>query len=57
MNEIIIEDKRCPLCNGQLTLIKGKYGIFIGCSNYPNCTYTERIKENADNSGNRSKKR
>jgi len=57
LNEIIIEDKRCPLCNGQLTLIKGKYGIFIGCSNYPNCTYTERIKENADNSGNRSKKR
>ncbi|MCM8784689.1 MAG: type I DNA topoisomerase [Candidatus Omnitrophica bacterium] len=57
LNKIIIGDKKCPLCNGELTIIKGKYGIFIGCSNYPNCKYKERIRENVNNSSNRSKKR
>ncbi|MFN4226838.1 MAG: type I DNA topoisomerase [Candidatus Ratteibacteria bacterium] len=57
LNKIIIGDKKCPICNGELTIIKGKYGIFIGCSNYPNCNYNERLKENVNNSSNRSKKR
>ncbi|MCM8832922.1 MAG: DNA topoisomerase, partial [Candidatus Omnitrophica bacterium] len=56
LNKIIIGDKKCPLCNKELTIIKGKYGVFIGCSNYPNCKYNERIKENVNNSSNRSKK-
>lgn len=30
----------CPRCGGQLILRKGKYGDFIGCSNYPKCRYT-----------------
>ena len=57
LNEIIIEDKKCPKCDGKLTIRKGRYGVFIGCSNYPNCKYIERIKENVDNSSNRFKKR
>lgn len=32
---------RCPKCNGNLRTIKGKYGDFLGCSNYPNCKYTK----------------
>ncbi len=31
---------RCPRCGGTLTLRKGKYGKFYGCSNYPQCKYT-----------------
>ncbi|WP_198005450.1 topoisomerase DNA-binding C4 zinc finger domain-containing protein, partial [Hydrogenivirga sp. 128-5-R1-1] len=27
-------------CGGSLRLIKGKYGKFYGCSNYPRCRYT-----------------
>jgi len=57
LNEIIIEDKKCPKCGGKLTIRKGRYGVFIGCSNYPNCNYIERIKENVNNSSNRFKKR
>lgn len=35
----------CPLCNdGRLKTRKGKYGAFIGCSNFPNCRYTENIQ-------------
>jgi len=35
------EARLCPLCNkGQLSLKLGKFGAFIGCSNYPECKYT-----------------
>ena len=31
----------CPSCGaGQLSLKLGKFGAFIGCSNYPECKYT-----------------
>ena len=35
--------ERCPECGGHLKKKKGKYGYFIGCSNYPNCNYTRKI--------------
>ena len=33
----------CPKCGGQLIPKKGKYGAFIGCSNYPECRYTMKV--------------
>ncbi|MEL6318716.1 MAG: topoisomerase C-terminal repeat-containing protein, partial [Pseudomonadota bacterium] len=34
----------CPLCDvGQLSLKPGRYGAFIGCSNYPDCRYTRQL--------------
>ena len=33
----------CPRCNGLLVERKGKYGKFIGCSNYPDCKFTHSI--------------
>jgi rubrerythrin len=30
----------CPKCGNTLIERKGKYGDFIGCSNYPKCRYT-----------------
>ena len=33
--------RACPSCSkGQLSLKLGKFGAFIGCSNYPECRYT-----------------
>lgn len=32
----------CPKCGGRLVTRKGKYGKFVGCSNYPKCRYTNR---------------
>jgi len=32
----------CPKCNGNLILKQGKYGSFIGCSNYPKCKYIKK---------------
>lgn len=34
----------CPNCgNGQLSLKLGKFGAFVGCSNYPECRYTRPL--------------
>lgn len=35
----------CPKCGNRLKLKNGKYGEFIGCSNYPYCKYTRHIKK------------
>ena len=38
------EPRQCQVCgNGQLSLKLGKFGAFIGCSNYPECKYTRQI--------------
>ena len=33
---------KCPKCGGNLIERNGKYGEFIGCSNYPKCKYTQK---------------
>ncbi|HEY7610557.1 MAG TPA: type I DNA topoisomerase [Alphaproteobacteria bacterium] len=38
------DPRKCPACgNGRLGLKVGKFGGFIGCSNYPDCTYTRQL--------------
>ena len=34
----------CPECGGTLREKNGQFGKFIGCSNYPRCRYTRRVK-------------
>ena len=39
------DPRSCPKCKeGQLSLKTGKFGAFIGCSNYPDCDYTRHMK-------------
>ncbi|OQX00604.1 hypothetical protein BWK69_01085, partial [Candidatus Parcubacteria bacterium A4] len=33
----------CPKCGGALAERSGKFGKFLGCSNYPKCQYTKNI--------------
>jgi DNA topoisomerase-1 len=34
----------CPTCGtGNLSLKLGKYGAFVGCSNYPDCSFTRQL--------------
>jgi DNA topoisomerase-1 len=36
--------RTCPTCGtGQLSLKLGKFGSFIGCSNYPECKFTRQL--------------
>ncbi len=38
------DPRLCPACNkGQLSLKLGKFGAFIGCSNYPDCRFTRPL--------------
>jgi DNA topoisomerase-1 len=38
------DPRRCPVCEaGRLSLKLGRFGAFIGCSNYPNCRYTRAL--------------
>jgi DNA topoisomerase I len=44
------DPRTCPSCgDGKLSLKLGKYGAFIGCSNYPECRYTRQLAVAADN--------
>ena len=45
------DPRKCPACEeGRLSLKVGRYGAFIGCSNYPDCKYTRALV--VDNGGN-----
>jgi DNA topoisomerase-1 len=38
------DPRKCPSCEtGRLSLKLGKFGGFIGCSNYPECRYTRQL--------------
>lgn len=37
-----INNMICPKCGGNLIRKNGKYGSFIGCSNFPRCKYTKK---------------
>ncbi|HXA26884.1 MAG TPA: type I DNA topoisomerase [Acetobacteraceae bacterium] len=47
------DPRACQACgNGRLGLKLGRYGSFIGCSNYPACQYTRRLAiETGDDQG------
>jgi DNA topoisomerase-1 len=47
------DPRQCSACgNGRLGLKLGRYGSFIGCSNYPACQYTRKLAvENGEDNG------
>ncbi|MFQ5764116.1 MAG: type I DNA topoisomerase [Rhodospirillales bacterium] len=39
------DPRKCPSCaDGRLNLKLGKFGAFIGCSNYPDCRFTRPLE-------------
>ena len=46
------DPRACPSCGiGRLSLKVGKFGAFIGCSNYPDCRFTRQL---ADTNGEKA---
>lgn len=39
----MIESRICPQCHSALVERKGKFGSFLGCSNYPKCKFTHNL--------------
>ncbi|MCF6767900.1 type I DNA topoisomerase [Thiotrichales bacterium 19S11-10] len=44
----VITDRKCPKCDHDLLIKQGRYGKFIGCSNYPNCKHMEPLEKPKD---------
>ena len=43
------DPRACPSCGaGKLSLKLGKFGAFIGCSNYPECRFTRQLVASGD---------
>jgi DNA topoisomerase-1 len=47
----------CPMCGQPLTQRKGKNGVFLGCSGYPDCRYTRPVDAVKSRSRSSSKRR
>jgi len=43
------DPRKCPNCgDGKLSLKLGRFGAFVGCSNYPECRYTRQLGQKAE---------
>jgi hypothetical protein len=40
----IVNSPECPQCGGNLGVREGPYGNFYGCSNYPKCRFTAKMR-------------
>ncbi|MFZ9035338.1 MAG: type I DNA topoisomerase [Francisellaceae bacterium] len=44
----VVEGRKCPQCDYDLHIKQGRYGKFIGCSNYPKCRHMEPLEKPKD---------
>jgi DNA topoisomerase-1 len=44
VEKIPTTDATCPLCGRPLVARKGRYGMFFGCSGYPECKYIQKSR-------------
>ncbi|MFH0960881.1 MAG: type I DNA topoisomerase [Pseudomonadota bacterium] len=35
--------EHCPLCGNPILIRAGRYGLFLGCSSYPECSFTQKL--------------
>lgn len=41
-------DEKCPMCGKPLSIRLGRHNRFIGCTGYPDCSYTRSMDEDKD---------
>jgi len=50
------DPRACPQCgDGRLSLKLGRFGAFIGCSNYPDCNFTRQMTPGSEGAVNGTK--
>ena len=47
----------CPDCDGWMETRMGQYGRFLGCSNWPDCSYTRNLRYAQEGHENRRRRR
>ena len=40
-----LQDEECPECGSHLAVRWNRYGRFVGCTSYPDCTYTRSLDD------------
>lgn len=51
-NEDGVDPRKCRACEtGSLSIKLGKFGAFVGCSNYPECKFTRALGDAGDGNG------
>lgn len=45
VTQVKCDESVCPECGGKMIKKIGRYGTFVGCSNYPQCRYTQKNKK------------
>ncbi len=47
MEKVVVAPEKtgetCPQCGGDLVIKEGRFGKFVGCANYPQCTFTRPL--------------
>jgi DNA topoisomerase-1 len=43
--KVLAKNQKCPKCNSKMEIKKGRFGVFLGCSNYPECKYLIPVPE------------
>jgi DNA topoisomerase-1 len=43
-------DEKCPECGNPLSIRLGRNGRFVGCTHYPDCSYTRNLNEDSADS-------
>jgi len=58
MSESKYENVKCPKCDGEMVSRTGKFGVFWGCKDYPNCkgTRDSQGRSKADRAAERESK-
>jgi DNA topoisomerase-1 len=43
MVEVVTSEQECPVCGKPMVFRNGRFGSFLGCSDYPNCKTTLKL--------------
>ena len=43
MQEVVLSDEVCELCGKPMAIKEGRFGQFLACTGYPECTNTKAI--------------
>ncbi|TSC91845.1 MAG: DNA topoisomerase I, partial [Candidatus Berkelbacteria bacterium Licking1014_96] len=43
--ELLVKNKKCAECGSPMAVRTSRYGVFLGCSNYPQCRQTIAIED------------
>jgi DNA topoisomerase-1 len=43
VQDTVVSDQVCPVCHKPMVLKRGRFGQFLGCSDYPQCKTTLRL--------------